>query len=160
VRLLNWLFGRKESPVTTTESEKHSAPTDAGRLQVAEKHVTASTPERHVAPRPLSAPPPSAPPIAAKAPEKHAPLAERERPVQTPSKQEKQTSPPSEADNLKRWRESGQARAWVEAHKGQWGHQEWLALLEELQRSPFWPMHPDQIGIVLEDLKREWLQRN
>lgn len=66
----------------------------------------------------------------------------------------------SEAENLRRWRESGQARAWVESRQGQWGHAEWLALLEDLKRSPFWPMQPAAVGLVLEDEKRQWLQRN
>jgi hypothetical protein len=68
--------------------------------------------------------------------------------------------PPSEADNLRRWRESGQPRAWVEARRGQWGHAEWLALLEELKRSAYWPMPPEAIGAALEEAKREWLSRN
>jgi hypothetical protein len=66
----------------------------------------------------------------------------------------------SEAENLRRWRESGQARTWVEARQGRWNHDDWLALLEELKRSPFWPMPPDAVGLVLEDEKRERLQRN
>src|SRR4051812_799337 len=63
------------------------------------------------------------------------------------------TAPRSEAENLKRWRESGQARAWVEARKGRWNHADWVTLLAELERSPFWPMHPQAVGQVLEELK-------
>jgi hypothetical protein len=48
----------------------------------------------------------------------------------------------------------------VESHQGHWNHQDWLALLDELRRSPFWPMHPDAVGQVLEEVRREWLQRN
>jgi hypothetical protein len=65
----------------------------------------------------------------------------------------------SETDNLRRWRESGQARAWVEAHQGRWNHNDWLALLDELKRSPFWPMRPDAVGLTLEEIQREWLRR-
>ena len=46
-------------------------------------------------------------------------------------------------------------RAWVEAHRGQWDHEDWLALLEDLKRSAFWPMEPDAVGQALEDAKRE-----
>jgi hypothetical protein len=67
---------------------------------------------------------------------------------------------PPEADNLRRWQESGQARAWVEAHQGRWDHDDWLALLEELRRSPFWPLQQDAVGRVLEELKLERLGRN
>jgi hypothetical protein len=66
----------------------------------------------------------------------------------------------SEADNLQRWRQSGQARAWVEARRGRWNHADWLALLEELRRSAFWPMQPDAVGLVLEDEKRRLVERN
>jgi hypothetical protein len=67
---------------------------------------------------------------------------------------------PSAADNLKRWRESGHARAWVEKRHGWWNHNDWLALVEELRCSPFWPMETDAVGLVLEEEKRHWLQRN
>ena len=66
---------------------------------------------------------------------------------------------PPEEENLRRWRESGEARAWVAARQGRWDHQDWLALLESLRRSRFWPMRPDAVGRVLEDLKRDWPQR-
>lgn len=74
--------------------------------------------------------------------------------------QDKQAPANLEADNLRRWRESGQARAWVEARQGYWNHDDWLALLEGLKRSPFWPMNADAVGLLLEESKREWLQRN
>jgi hypothetical protein len=68
--------------------------------------------------------------------------------------------PGSEAENLRRWQESGQARAWVQARKGQWNHADWLALLSDLKRSPYWPVQPEAVGQVLEQIKREWVQRN
>jgi hypothetical protein len=71
---------------------------------------------------------------------------------------ERQSADP-ETDNLRRWCESGRARAWVEAHQGRWDHNDWLALLDELKRSPFWPMHPDAVGLALEEIRREWLKR-
>jgi hypothetical protein len=65
-----------------------------------------------------------------------------------------------EDENLRRWRESGQARAWVEQRQGCWNHDDWLALLEELKCSSLWPMKADAVGQALEETKREWLQRN
>jgi hypothetical protein len=65
-----------------------------------------------------------------------------------------------ETDNLRRWRDSGQPRQWVKSHQGSWNHDDWLALLDELKRSAFWPMLPDAVGSVLEETKNEWLQRN
>jgi hypothetical protein len=58
--------------------------------------------------------------------------------------------------NLRRWEWSGQARAWVASRGGRWDHADWLALLDELARSPFWPLDPDAVGEVLEEIKREW----
>jgi len=59
-------------------------------------------------------------------------------------------------NNLNRWRASGQPRAWVEARKGQWGDKDWRLLLEALKRSEFWPIKPDDAGMILEELKRDW----
>jgi hypothetical protein len=61
-----------------------------------------------------------------------------------------------ECANLRRWRESGAARQWVEAHQGRWGHEDWLALLGGLQRSAFWPLEPASLGRVLEEARAEW----
>jgi hypothetical protein len=68
------------------------------------------------------------------------------------------------ADNLCRWRRSGQPRRWVEAHQGRWDHADWLALTESLRRSSFWPLDFDAVGEVLEGLRperqnlRRWLE--
>jgi len=58
--------------------------------------------------------------------------------------------------NPDRWRESGQPQLWVNEHRGQWNHGDWLSLLESLKRSEYWPMEPNAIGGVLEEIKREW----
>ncbi len=57
------------------------------------------------------------------------------------------------AENLRRWRQSGQAWDWVVAHQGSWNHQDWLKLLAELQGTQFWPMVPAEVGRVLEEMK-------
>jgi hypothetical protein len=72
----------------------------------------------------------------------------------------RQAQASTEDENLQRWRESGQARAWVEQRKGCWNHDDWLALLAELKGSSLWPMPVDAVGLTLEETKREWLQRN
>jgi hypothetical protein len=59
-------------------------------------------------------------------------------------------------DNLRRWDETGQARRWVEQRQGRWEHADWLALLEELRRSEFWPLTPEAVGGILEGLKCRW----
>jgi hypothetical protein len=83
----------------------------------------------------------------------------QETPQSAPGPQGRMSVPP-EVENLRRWRESGQVQAWVEARQGRWNHDDWLALLEQLKRSPFWPMPPDAVGLLLEVEKRERLRRN
>src|SRR5262249_549108 len=57
--------------------------------------------------------------------------------------------------NLRRWKESGQPRRWVEAHHGNWNHADWLQLLESLKNSEFGLLDPAAVGTLLEELKRE-----
>jgi hypothetical protein len=58
--------------------------------------------------------------------------------------------------NLLRWQDSPEAYRWVEEHQGQWNHDDWLALLEQLRESDFWPLEPDEVGRALERLKVQW----
>lgn len=62
----------------------------------------------------------------------------------------------SEWTNLRRWQEAGAAARWVEARQGRWGHEDWSALLDDLRRSAFWPLDPEQVGHLLEACKLEW----
>lgn len=73
-----------------------------------------------------------------------------------PQETEKRAPESPEVENLRRWKESGKARAWVEQRRGQWDHNDWLKLLDELQHSPYWPMRPEAVGLALEQAKREW----
>ncbi len=59
--------------------------------------------------------------------------------------------------NLRRWRDSGLARRWVEVHDGRWNHDDWLALLASLRASGYWPIDPEAVGRLLEDTREEWL---
>jgi hypothetical protein len=60
-----------------------------------------------------------------------------------------------EESNESRWKKSGEAKQWVEEHHYSWNHQDWLLLLENLRNSPYWPMDPDKVGVVLEDIKQK-----
>ena len=60
------------------------------------------------------------------------------------------------AENLRRWQQSGAARRWVETRRGRWDHADWLALLDDLRRSPYWPLDPAAIGLALEEAARRW----
>jgi hypothetical protein len=58
--------------------------------------------------------------------------------------------------NLRRWERSGQAQAWVDARQGAWNHEDWLALLDRLRHSPFWPLDPAAVGEILAGIQEEW----
>ena len=60
------------------------------------------------------------------------------------------------AENLCRWQQSGATRRWIEIHRGRWTHADWLALLDDLRRSPYWPLNPDALGLALEEAARQW----
>jgi hypothetical protein len=55
------------------------------------------------------------------------------------------------AKNLRRWKDSGGPRYWVEKHHGSWKYADWLALIENLAASKYWPLNLDQIGATLEN---------
>jgi hypothetical protein len=112
---------------------------------------------RKESPVPAPVPPKREPAVATEKP-KPAPAVAAPAVVEPPPAPKPPALPP-EVENLTRWQASGQARAWVDARRGQWDHAAWLVLLDDLQRSPFWPMKPEAIGAVLEEHKREWVGR-
>jgi hypothetical protein len=57
--------------------------------------------------------------------------------------------------NLARWQKSEEPIRWADGHQYSWNHQDWLLLLEDLRKSSYWPMNPDKVGAVLEEIKRE-----
>jgi HEAT repeat protein len=62
-----------------------------------------------------------------------------------------------EEDNLVRWRRSNESLYWVKSHRGNWNHDDWLQFLESLKSSEFWPMRPEGVRVVLEELKKEYI---
>jgi hypothetical protein len=135
--LFDWLFGKSANPAPAQTDERSPTPTPI------------ATAERTPTPTALPANP--AVPFEGSKP--------RAQPVPGRSLAPEPRPEALEVRNLRRGKESGQARAWVEARNGQWGHAEWLALLETLKRSDLWPMQPEAVGLTLEEIKREWLQR-
>ena len=147
---LDWLFGKKGKPATAAGPERQepgpgeraSATGRGGQEPPLVEKGTPAPEQDGVGQRP----PPAAPPV-------------KERSGNAADEGNRSPLPP-EAENLRRWRESGQARSWVQARRGSWGHADWLALLDDLRRSPFWPMDPAAVGLVLEEEKRRWGQRS
>lgn len=61
--------------------------------------------------------------------------------------------------NLARWVQSGWPRVWVQRQAGEWTHDEWLVFFGDLKGSEYWPVDPDEVGLVLEQLKRKLYPR-
>ena len=59
--------------------------------------------------------------------------------------------------NLTRLIASGYLTRWVREHSGKWNDCDWLALLESLRRSQFWPLQDSAISLALESEKK-WLR--
>ncbi len=44
------------------------------------------------------------------------------------------------------------------ARRGAWNQTDWLGLLDQLRKSPFWPLEPEQVGAELETTKAAYLK--
>lgn len=60
--------------------------------------------------------------------------------------------------NIRRWTSSGEPKAWVSAHQGRWHHQDWLALLDGLRSTSYWPMNEPDIGRILEETRASYFR--
>lgn len=56
--------------------------------------------------------------------------------------------------NLRFWEQSGQPRRWIELHQARWDHGDWLALVQVLRRSDYWPLDLNAAAILLEGLRQ------
>ena len=59
----------------------------------------------------------------------------------------------TEQQNLSRWKASGSPLEWVRERDGDWDHDDWTTLLSMLQRGKYWPMRPDEVGRLLEEVR-------
>ena len=64
-----------------------------------------------------------------------------------------------ESENLARWIESGEPARWVAARRGEWNHRDWLALLDVLRRSRYWPLREADIGRTLEENREDMIRQ-
>src|SRR5437879_4358092 len=56
---------------------------------------------------------------------------------------------------MQRWQQ-GEARLWVEAHRGVWGDAEWQGLVEDLRRQGLAGLDLEAVGRMLERAKAEY----
>ncbi len=62
-------------------------------------------------------------------------------------------------DNLKKLEKTALLANFVKKNKGSWDHQKWLGLLENLKQKGYYPIDEDQVGLILERKKAEYLEK-
>jgi hypothetical protein len=60
-------------------------------------------------------------------------------------------------DNLKKLAKSTVPMSFVKKNKGEWDHEKWLAFCEEIKSKGYDPIDLDQVGLILEQKKVEFL---
>ncbi len=61
-------------------------------------------------------------------------------------------------NNLKKLAKSGKLEKFVKAKKANWDHQSWLVLCSEIVEEGYEPIDFDQVGLILENCKVEFLR--
>ena len=61
--------------------------------------------------------------------------------------------------NLERLSKSGLLDKFVIINRGSWDNEKWLNLCDEISRQDFTPIDYDQVGLVLEKKKAEYLSK-
>ena len=62
-----------------------------------------------------------------------------------------------EESNYKKLRRSPIAMNFVKRHQGNWNHQDWLGFLDYLKEKGYMPINTDQVGLLLEENKAQYL---
>lgn len=73
--------------------------------------------------------------------------------------QKRPTMTDIKATNLSRLANSGLLDNFVTSNKGQWDNDKWLDLCDEISKQDFTPIDYDQVGLILENKKAEYLKR-
>lgn len=72
--------------------------------------------------------------------------------------QKRPTMTDIKATNLGRLANSGLLDNFVARNKGQWDNDKWLDLCDEISKQDFTPIDYDQVGLILEKKKAEYLK--
>jgi len=62
--------------------------------------------------------------------------------------------------NLEKWKQTGEPESWVRNHLAGWNHNDWLELLNILNKSQYWPMEEAAIGGLIEKIRGGILHQN
>ena len=63
-------------------------------------------------------------------------------------------------DNLKKLSRTTILTTFVKKNKGEWDHAKWEALVAEIKKKGYDPIDTDQVGLILEQKKAEYLAKN
>ena len=64
-----------------------------------------------------------------------------------------------EKENLERLSRTKILPMFVQKHQGEWDHQTWMELCDELAEKGYTPIEFDQVGMLLEEKKSAYLKR-
>lgn len=62
--------------------------------------------------------------------------------------------------NLTRLAKTPLPSEFVETHRGEWNHRDWLEFCAALEEKGYTPIDLDQVGLLLEKHKAEYFTRN
>ncbi len=62
-------------------------------------------------------------------------------------------------DNLKKLSRTTLLTTFVKKNKGEWDHAKWEGLLAEISKKGYDPIDADQVGLMLEKKKAEYLSK-
>ncbi len=89
-------------------------------------------------------------------------MTEAKKPRKAPAKSRtlkavKEKAVLSAEDNLKKLSRSKLPMLFVKKHEGTWNHQDWLDFLADIQKRGYAPIDTDQVGLILEGKKAQYL---
>jgi hypothetical protein len=63
-------------------------------------------------------------------------------------------------DNLKKLSRTTILATFVKKNKGEWDHAKWEGLVAELKKKGYDPIDADQVGLMIEQKKAEYMAKN
>ena len=63
------------------------------------------------------------------------------------------------ATNLKRFARTTTLINFIKRNDGNWTHEQWLELVENIKKKGYTPIDFDQVGLILEERKQKYLSK-
>jgi hypothetical protein len=85
---------------------------------------------------------------------------ERQGTKRSGQRQEHQSPDREVAERMECWKQSGMAREWVLEHLEGWDHSAWVAMVNRVKATPFWPLKVDEMEAYLQSIRvKLWHER-